>query len=201
MEEDPAQNGVQSFGSKFTILNQNLKKHIPKWPIYYWVFIVVLAIALILGTIYLYLSPQLKHKLFNNPEPTPVPPTENTWVPAKPAPAPLAPGKQVYTISGGKKGAPQMTMATIDPLDVKKGQLQTFTVEANDVKDISTINAEVITDNEKKTYPLKLHEGTDNNGAWTGSWRINDTFDYHYQIRITAKNSEGLESAVTLSFR
>jgi len=32
-------------------------------------------------------------------------------------------------------------------------------------------------------------------------WKITDSFDDNYQIAIKAKNKEGLESIVTLTFR
>jgi hypothetical protein len=55
--------------------------------------------------------------------------------------SPLAPGKQIYSISGGKKDAPQMTQAVVDPLDIKLKQTQTLTVKARDPKGITEIKA------------------------------------------------------------
>lgn len=177
-----------------------LKKKIKKTPVYLPLFIVVfLIVALVIAARFsLFPLPKFLEKLF---KPFSQPPRENISEPFKPSPAPLAHGKQIYNISGGTKGKPQMTLAVIDPLDPKPSQKQILTLKANNLKPIVEIKATVVTDNERVENKLKRIEGNESDGVWQGSWRITDEYDYNYQIILTAKNNENIESTVTLTFR
>jgi len=179
---------------------QKVSKKIKETPVFLPLFIVVFLIVAIVTAVRFsfFPLPKFLEKLF---KPFSQPPRENVAIPAKPPPIPLAPGEQVYNISGGKKDAPQMTLAVVDPLDVKSRQTQTLTLKARDPKGITEIKATVVTDNERVENKLERIEGDENDGVWKGSWRIKDSFDYNYQIILTAKNSENLESVVTLTFR
>jgi len=143
----PALKVPGSVGKYFDPIKNSLKpikERLPKKPLYLWLLISALVLAIISGAFYFFLSPDLRQKTLKTLKLKPAPDQQPTPT-LKPI-RPLAPGKQTYTISGGKKGAPQITEAVIDPLDVKKNQNQTFTVKASDEKEIVEIKA-VVEDN------------------------------------------------------
>lgn len=125
----------------------------------------------------------------------------NVAEPFKPTPLPLAHGRQTYTISGGKEGAPRITEATIDPLDVSLGGSQTFSVEARDEDGITSIAAILVTDEGEQENILRLTGGSNKLGTWQGNWRVTTSFDYTYRVRIEARDALDNESSVTLTFR
>jgi len=168
-------------------------------PKYIWILIALLIIILItLAFLYRELLSELAQKSFR---PSSQEQRENIATPAEPRIAPLAHGRQIYSISGGTKGGPQMTQAVIDPIDPQPNQIQTLTIKANNLKPIVEITAKVVTDNEENINYLKLIEGTDTNGVWQGNWQISDEYNYNYQIVLIAKNNEDIESKTTLTFR
>jgi len=167
-------------------------------PLIFWIFIIVLIIAVTLGGVYFYLLRTGKlANLF--PKPTPI---QNIWSPYKPSPRPLASGKQTYLVSGSKTGAPKATEVVIDPLDPAQNASQSATVKviSLDGTPVSEVEVNMITDNKEKTYPLKLISGTNLDGSWQGTWTLEDSYDYRYQAAIKAKNATS-EWTVTLSFR
>jgi len=175
------------------------KEKLGKVPKYIWFLTAFVIVTLTILAIFFpsFLS-QLTIRLLN---PFPQAQKENVATPAEPRIVPLATGKQIYNISGGTKGGPQMTQAVIDPIDPKPSQIQTFTLKANNLKPIVEIKAIVITDNGEKVNYLKLISGTNIDGVWQGSWRITDDYDYSYQISLIAKNNEDIESKTTITFR
>lgn len=175
------------------------KEKLGKVPNYIWFLTVsVVTVVIILAIFFPSFLSQLTSKLFS---PFPKTQKENVATPAKPRIVPLASGKQIYNISGGTKGEPQMTQVVIDPIDPKPSQIQTLTLKANNLKPIIEIKAVVMTDNEESTNFLKLISGSDVDGVWQGSWRIKDEYDYNYQIELVAKNNEDIESKATMTFR
>ena len=190
--------GIPQESPSFRATFASFKEKIARVPIRIWLFIVVLIITIITVALYIFLSPSLRQKLF--PESSPAPEAENIWTPKKPVSPPLASGKQIYAISGGKKGAPYMTQAAIDPIDPSSGESQTLTVKANDSKPITQITATMITDNKSETHTLRRVEGTETDGVWQGSWKIDSSFDYKYQVELEAKNAD-LANKVVLTFR
>ena len=193
---------MKTAGTLKTSLGSGLGKvkgKLGKVPSYIWFLTAFVIITLTILAIFFpsFLS-QLTNRLL---QPFPQAQKENVATPAEPRIVPLATGKQIYNISGGTKGGPQMTQAIIDPIDPKSSQIQTLTLKANNLKPIVEIKAIVITDNGEKVNYLKLVSGTNVDGVWQGSWRITDEYNYTYQISLTAKNNENTESKTTLTFR
>jgi len=162
-------------------------------PTFIWVFLAILATTLVIGAVYIFLSP--KGKVEVNGE-------KNISTAYKPSPRPLASGKQTYLGSGSKTGAPKATEVVIDPLDPAQNATQTVTVKviSLDGTPVSEVEVNMITDNKEKAYPLKLISGTNLDGSWQGTWTLEDSYDYLYQAAIKAKNTKS-EWTVTLSFR
>lgn len=198
---------METADSQVKIPNSRLnkiKEKFKKVPKHIWFLSALLIISLIaLAILYPALLSELAQKTLEPFYQTQEDASTSTKSPAEPPITPLAQGKQIYNISGGTKGGPQMTQVLIDPLDPKPSQIQTLTLKANNLKPIVEIKATVITDNknEESVNTLKLISGTNVDGVWQGSWRIKSEHNYNYQIKLVAKNNENIESIVTLTFR
>jgi len=117
----------------------------------------------------------------------------NTPTPT-PTPTKIGSGRKVLSISGGAQNEPKLTQAVIDPLDPAKGQKQSVEISASHTAPIDRVTVKLITDNKSQTYPLKLESGITQNGVWTGSWTMDDTYLYTYIFEITA--ASGSDQAV-----
>lgn len=184
-----------------------IKEKLAAIPTIFLAFIAVLGVALVLGSFYILLSPNVSVKSllekFPQKEQEKVLETDkNIWEPARPTPRPLAHGRQTYAISGSKKGAPKATEAVIDPIDPSQNTSQSATVRvlAMDAGPVTKVSIDVITDNQTKNYPLKLTSGTNLDGVWNGTWTMEDSYDYKYQTAIKAENAQD-SWTVTLTFR
>ena len=186
-------------------LFEKIKEKLSGVPAVFLAFLAVLFATLVLGGFYILLSPNVSLKSLLEKLPKIEQPQEvdkNIWEPAKPTPQPLAHGKQTYAISGSKKGAPKATEVVIDPLDpalsaTQSGIVKVLSMEAGPVTKVSI---QLITDNKTKTYPLKLTSGTNLDGEWSGTWVMEDSYDYKYQMAVIAENAKDAWS-ITLTFR
>lgn len=109
-----------------------------------------------------------------------------------PTPTPTAtylkPGKETYVYSWGEgTTVPKMNQVDIEPHDPKKGQKQTVTVKYTHTSPIQQVSLQLFSDNKSETFPMTKSEGTDTNGTWTGTWTVNDTVLYRYDLRLLVK--------------
>lgn len=138
-------------------------------------------------------NPQDIGLMFSSSRPTPTP--------FPPVPEPLPQGKQVYSVSRGENSkGPDPREVTVDPFDPKKGEKQTFTVQLNHTKPVTTVSIILKTDHGEKTYPLNFQSKSDTNEVWAGTWTTNDTHDILYHAIVQAKDDTDT-SSVELSFR
>lgn len=114
-----------------------------------------------------------------------------------PTPTPTAtylkPGKETYVYSWGEgTTVPKMNQVDIEPHDPKKGQTQKVTVKFTHTSPISQVSLQLFTDNKSETHAMTMSEGTNMNGTWSGSWAIDDTVSYRYDLRflVTAEGKE-----------
>lgn len=114
-----------------------------------------------------------------------------------PTPTPTAtylkPGKESYIYSWGEgTTVPKMNYVDVDPHDPKKGQTQKVNVKFTHTSAISKVSLQLYSDNKSETYPMTMSEGTNVNGTWSGSWNIDDTVLYRYDLRflVTADGKE-----------
>ncbi len=163
-------------------------------PLIFWIFVIVLIIALALGGVYWYLSKTGKLvNLFKGPT--------NTWTPTA-TPAPIGTGPQIYRISGGVQGLPTISEVLVTPIDPKKGQKQTIKIKANNGTPIKEVAAILKVDNNKEIeHILKLSGGTITNGEWSGSWNTDFTYEKTYRITVRAKNENNLGNIHTITLR
>jgi len=98
-----------------------------------------------------------------------------------------------YTSSSGEDNWPMISKGVIGEYDPLIGETQTVTVTVGvrppATYPIQTVTIALIQDGGRTpAYPLTLISGTNLNGEWRGSWVINDTHCYTYQMEITATN-------------
>lgn len=111
-------------------------------------------------------------------------------------PAPTAQGTTgTYFI--GHKDNPQFMRADVTPELPGQGQAQTVVITVRDTTStpITGVSATVVTDNQSKTYPMKLTDGTSLNGAWTSTWTITDSIQKILEIKFEATNQSGKSSS------
>lgn len=125
-------------------------------------------------------------KLPPAPTPTPTP----TPIPFK------VKGSMKFTIQTGNTDGPKMTKCTIDPLDFSSSPKQTFSVEVNHSKPVTSVTAVLLSDTTQKNIPLKIATGSATSGTWSGSWNVEDTAWYRYQIAVYA--TEGKNTSTVM---
>lgn len=119
---------------------------------------------------------------------------EETPIPAPVSAKPIAPGKQVYQVSGKFLG-PTISRITIDPQDAAAGQLQKITVDVSDASAVTTVSATVKLDSKSNTFNLKLVSGAATNGVWEADSAFpDDTLFTNYTVTITAISARGTSS-------
>jgi hypothetical protein len=122
------------------------------------------------------------------PAPTPTP---------TPTPIPFThKGSMKFTINSGASDGPKMTRCAIDPLDFSSSPKQTFTVEVNHSKPVTSVTAVLFSDNTQKNVPLKIATGSATSGTWKGSWNVDDTAWYRYQIAVQATDGKNTSDVV-----
>lgn len=123
-------------------------------------------------------------------------------------------GKQTYNILTDKPKDLQIMQIDVDPIDVQEGGTQTITVKVKDKNKNadttkSSVSASIITDNKNTAaaaFVLRLVEESKDDSSllatWEGLWtRDNDTVCHTYSETIIAKNGNGDESKIVLSFK
>lgn len=118
-----------------------------------------------------------------------------------PTPIPIISGPETYGIS--TKNNPQMRELHFNEFDPKIGDIQTITLRIKNTQNIkiTTVEAELVTDNKTEKHHLKLISGSDIDGAWSASWKTNDSHLYKYRIRLTAKDEKNNIATANLGFR
>lgn len=103
----------------------------------------------------------------------------------KPKPRPLVQGKETFTYSPGPKAVgPKISEFSLDPMDPKVGQKQTITVKASYTSPITSVTAQLDTDN-KKTNLVFTQVGD----QWQATRIEDDTHDHTYYVYFTLVGS------------
>lgn len=116
---------------------------------------------------------------------------------ATPQPKPIPKGKTDFFVSvGNNVKGPRMGKGTIDPYDPGVGAPQTMTIEVSDTVPVEKVVATLKTDNKTSAeFALAPVPGTKN---WRGSWTVDDTYLYTYQLTIKATSASGTSSVDVL---
>ena len=133
-------------------------------------------------------------------------PFQNTSIITSPSSFPAPPraiphGKIGFTVSQSDKTKPQFGKGFIDPYDPAKGQSQIVTIGVKDEQPITQVTAVLKTDNAvSQPVSFKLINGPDIDGIWQGSWLLDDTYLYTYNLVLTAVSARG-KSSVEITLR
>lgn len=104
-----------------------------------------------------------------------------------PTPQKLKQGKETYIYSWGEgTTVPKMGTVTIDPHDPKPTDTQNVTITFTHTAPVDSVNIQVYSDNKVQPFPLTLTSGINTDGTWSGSWAINDTVLYRYDLQFHA---------------
>lgn len=107
-----------------------------------------------------------------------------------PTPKPIPHGKIDFSIGFGDKSIPQLGAGSIDPYDPQKGSTQTVTVHVKHSQPITKVTAVLKTDNlVSQPVAFRLVSGTVTDGDWQGSWQVNDTYLYTYNLLLHAESA------------
>lgn len=135
----------------------------------------------------------------------PMSPTRKTAsIPSVPTPTPtpikLHKGKGAYAISQNNYKGPAISMVTLDPLDVRKGQTLSIMVKFDSSTPVQSANAIIETDGSPVTIPLQQKSVSGTTYEWDGSTTLADSLWYRYVVTVTAKSSNG-ENKITVAPR
>jgi len=85
-----------------------------------------------------------------------------------------------FNVSGGGDDYPMfIKQVMVDSLTVKMGDKQCFSVWVKDPSGIQKVLMEVTTDSERKSFDMKLVEGTEEEGEWLGCWKVEEVSPTH----------------------
>lgn len=145
-------------------------------------YLTALGVSLGLTSLYLY-------RQFSNPVNT----QTNTQAVIKSGTIlPLPSGPQIYRFTHGKSvTGPKIQTAQVSHLTPQANEEQIVTLTIKHDSPIKSVTANLVTDNKSKTYTFKKISGTDTDGAWEASWKINDTYDYQYYLDFTLTSDTG----------
>jgi len=183
-----------------------LKIRLKKISVFEYILIFVLLISLVL---FLLVNFQLTEKqvpealrkfIYNKTDQsleTQTPSPSPTSTPPRPIPH----GKTGFSVSQADKIKPQFGRGSIDPYDPPQDSKQTVTISIKDEQPITQVAAIFKTDNTvSQPFSLQLISGTETDGQWQGSWTINDTYFYTYNLILEATSSRG-QSTVEITLR
>lgn len=115
----------------------------------------------------------------------------NTIPTPTPKPKPIPHGKITFTASTTWPG-PKFSGGSFDPYDPSQGGSMVITVAASDTQPVQTMWATVKTDNKTSAkIPFTRVSGSDTNGEWQGTWKVDDTYLYTYIVTVEADSANG----------
>jgi hypothetical protein len=117
-----------------------------------------------------------------------------------PTPIPLLPGPGIYNVSQAKHEGATISKVTFDPLDVKKGQNLEITVEIKAESAITAVTGTLKTDNGQKELTFSRTSGSDTDGQWQISFKLEDSVLYNYILTVKAV-AGGIPSEVIVAPR
>ena len=156
-------------------------------------FFLILIIIISSVVIYKKISNSSSHpsSLFpTQPTPTSIPILTPT---STPTPRPIPHGKKTFTVGGGKKDAPHFSKGEINPCDPQKGKVQTITIKITSHSPVIKAVSSIITDHQTQDIPMKLVKGNTTDGSWKASWKVKDSYNYRYRIKIRATSGQGTQ--------
>lgn len=113
-----------------------------------------------------------------------------------PTPRPLPHGKRSFVVSlpSNVKG-PRIGKGTIDPYDPALNGQQSLIIEVNDTVPVNAVVAILKTDNKTVEHALVPTTPGQMKGNWTGTWTMDDSYDYTYVLSVRATSANGTTMA------
>lgn len=176
---------VASHNKRTGILLSPILKKLRVHPAYYAVLLIV---SVILGVVY-FTPGNPKHVAKKIASPTP-----------SPTPIQLHKGIGNYTVSHGETNGPSITNVIFDPLDVKKDQLLTLSVNLRSPSKVTSVTGTLETDTGNIALNFTLSLESKGVQTWTTKITMTETVWYTYIINITATSNKG-ETSVTVAPR
>ncbi len=110
---------------------------------------------------------------------------------------------RTFKFSSANNRTPTFLEASIDPSDVKVGDIQTFSVTVSDPAGVTSVFA--VTELDTRTKEIALFPIGDDatpcaNCIWGGSWEVSDTSNKTYVTNFVARNNQGEENTVSISW-
>ncbi len=115
-------------------------------------------------------------------------------------PRPILQGKETYSIGQSANARPKIRSVEVDPHDPKINDMQSLKVRVVDAQPVQSVKVTIGSDNKTRAFDLKLTEGTNLDGKWTLSWKVDDTVLYSYYFTVDAVGT-GSRSNITVSIR
>ncbi len=113
-------------------------------------------------------------------------------------------GKQSFSIIQSETAKPKIAKAEIDPADVHIGDIQTLRLFIPAEEDISSVTAEIETDNGIKDVGLvyKQDEEAESGGlkVFESTWKVRDTHDTTYRTQFIAADRNGNRNSIILTW-
>ena len=117
-------------------------------------------------------------------------------------PRPIPHGEKGFSVSQSDKNIPKFGRGSINPYDPIQGATQKVTINVTHTQPVTKVSATLKTDHTvSKPVAFTLIGGTDTNGQWQGSWVVNDTYLFMYQLTLTAESTGFKPASVTITLR
>lgn len=110
------------------------------------------------------------------------------------------PGREIFRIFSGIERFPKITLAIIEPQDVKPGDIQKLTLQVEDPAGVAEVFAITELDNGTFKLQLELRQGNETLGYWTSAWIVHDTHSKKYRTKFIATNKKSETNSITLAW-
>jgi hypothetical protein len=108
-----------------------------------------------------------------------------------PTPIKLPAGKGTYAVSLGAHTGPSIDIVSFDPLDVRKGQTITITVQIASNRPADAVEGSLVMDTTTRELSFTRTQKTNVFELWQTTISIDDTLWYTYTLRVRAQNASG----------
>ena len=112
-----------------------------------------------------------------------------------PTPHPIAHGVISYSGGGNVSGIPRYTNITFNPYDPANNTQQVITVNISSDTPVNSFYAILQSDHHSNMIKFALTQGTNTSGTWQGTWTVNDTYLYNYELDLYGTNNAGTNKA------
>lgn len=156
------------------------------------VFIVVLSAVIISSVLILSLSRVKKDNVKEQLQLQPtIVKTANTTPPIA-SPRPQVKGKRLfYSSDNAINDVYTIKDGYLDPSDAKVGEKQQVSLSLKSKQPVTSVTAKITTDNGSQSILLSKVAGTVTEGNWSGSWKVNDTYDKTYIVGLRIEGASG----------